>query len=237
MHHDHLGGRAGDEWIRAPHDQITRRAPRASRVISMRVPARHGTDHHLLRRTWSDAGHRGGSADPDGGLHRTCRRRSLRHRVELDGLRLVGAWHRTRPRGGVQGRLRPDKGPHHAGDRHQRQGPPHDHRAGMCGVGSPWRRSTPTTLPPGWPTTPWDAGHGPQARQHPGASAPSVEFDYSVNADQPSRVKTTVQRAGNVTDASFGFTDGWGRTITTLTPLPVRSARPRPNAGWPDHRL
>ena len=48
--------------------------------------------------------------------------------------------------------------------------------------------------------------------------APSVEFDYSVNTNQPSRVKTTVQRSGNVTDASFGFTDGWGRTITTLTP-------------------
>ena len=66
---------------------------------------------------------------------------------------------------------------------------------------------------------PGTPGHGPQARQHPAASAPSVEFGYSVNADQPSRVKTTVQRAGNATDASFGFTDGWGRTITTLTPV------------------
>jgi len=54
--------------------------------------------------------------------------------------------------------------------------------------------------------------------------APSLEFGYSVNAGKPSRVKTTVQRAGTVTDASFGFTDGWGRSITTLTP----------SAGGPD---
>ncbi|MEO7629269.1 MAG: hypothetical protein ABIS91_23615, partial [Nocardioides sp.] len=51
-----------------------------------------------------------------------------------------------------------------------------------------------------------------------GDDKPSMEFDYNVNADQPSRVKTTVQRSGNVTDASYDFTDGWGRSIAGLTP-------------------
>ncbi|WP_325605818.1 polymorphic toxin-type HINT domain-containing protein [Nocardioides sp.] len=47
---------------------------------------------------------------------------------------------------------------------------------------------------------------------------PTAEFAYNVNAKEPSRVKTTLQRSGEVTDAAFAFTDGWGRTITTLTP-------------------
>lgn len=71
------------------------------------------------------------------------------------------------------------------------------------------------------------------------SSSPSIQYQYSVDATQPSRVRTWTLRSGAtsttsaVTDASFTFYDGWGRTVETQQKAPEVAANP----DYPNQRI